>query len=338
MRATLMVALATLAGAGSLRAQHGSAYEFGFFGSYTHYDPAFGLPERFGGGIRFGYLFGDVVQVEADVVFPSEYTVGSSKVDPLIGGASLIVNVLHSQRNILYVSAGYSRLEFGNTNPYEFSDNGAHAAVGDRIFFSRNMALRLEARGIYTPNTQSNFGKESVTHFVGTVGLSIFAPSRKAAKAPPPAPAPAAPAAAPLPTPPLLMMDSDQDGVLEKDDSLSQHAARGQGGHARLLARRRSRRGPRRDRPLSRHAQRRDRRCHRVRGRCGPRRRGGRHRPVPQHTGGRHGRRHGVFGRCGPRWRLGWTRQMPRLAAGGAGRRNGLLDGFGRGRRGRRHR
>jgi hypothetical protein len=215
-----MVALATLGVTTGLRAQHGNAYEFGFFGSYTRYDPAFGLPERVGGGIRLGRLFGDLVQVEAEVLFPSEYTVNNTTVDPLIGSASLIFNVLHSQRNILYLLGGYSRLEFGNANPYDFSDNGAHAAIGDRIFLSRNMALRLEGRGIYTPSTQSNFGKESVTHFVGTVGLSIFAPTRASKKAaPPPAPAPVAPAAAPAPTPPLLLMDSDQDGVQEKDDA-----------------------------------------------------------------------------------------------------------------------
>jgi len=222
MRAVVMVALATLGGTASLRAQHGKAYEFGFFGSYTRYDPAFGLPTRAGGGVRLGYLFGDLVQVEAEVLFPSEYTVsgGNTTIDPLIGSASLAFNVLHSQRNIFYVLAGYSRLEFGNSNPYDFSDNGAHAAIGDRIFLSRNVALRLEARGIYTPSTQSAFGKEAVSHFVGTVGLSIFAPSHSGRAAPPPAPpASAAPTAPPAPTPPLLMMDADQDGVLDKDDA-----------------------------------------------------------------------------------------------------------------------
>jgi outer membrane protein OmpA-like peptidoglycan-associated protein len=228
MRAVVIVALATLGGTVSLRAQHGHAYEFAFFGSYTRYDPAFSLPNKVGGGIRLGYLFGDLVQVEAEALFPSEYTIGTSStpIDPLIASASLVFNVLHSQRNILYVLGGYSRLDFSTTAPYDFADNGAHAAIGDRVFLSRNMALRFEARGIYTPSTESAFGKDAVTHFVGTVGLSIFAPSRSQRKAPPATPAPATPPPAaaspvppPLPTPPLLVQDADGDAVPDRDDA-----------------------------------------------------------------------------------------------------------------------
>src|SRR6266850_7198487 len=102
MRAVVMVALATLGGTVNLRAQHGHAYEFGLFGSYTHYNAVFGLPSRVGGGVRLGYLFGDIVQAEAEVLFPSEYKVGvsGSAIDPLIASASLVFNLLHSQRNI----------------------------------------------------------------------------------------------------------------------------------------------------------------------------------------------------------------------------------------------
>ena len=227
MRAVVMVALAILGGTGSLRAQHGKAYEFGFFGSYTRYDPAFGLPNRPGGGVRLGYLFSDLVQVEAEVLFPSEYTVsgGNTTIDPLIGSASLVFNVLHSQRNIFYVLAGYSRLEFGNSSPYDFSDNGAHGAIGDRIFFSRNMALRLEARGIYTPTTQSAFGKEAVSHLVGTVGFSIFAPSKRAA--PPAARAGPGRRTAPDTAPACAgRRPGRSDGPRR---CLPQHAARGEG-------------------------------------------------------------------------------------------------------------
>src|SRR5882762_9826289 len=102
MRAVVMVALATLGGTVSLQAQHGQAYEFGLFGSYTRYDAAFSLPNRMGGGVRLGYLFGDFVQAEAEALFPSEYTVGvsSATIDPLIASASLVFNILHGQRNI----------------------------------------------------------------------------------------------------------------------------------------------------------------------------------------------------------------------------------------------
>jgi outer membrane protein OmpA-like peptidoglycan-associated protein len=229
MRVVVMVALATLGGSVSLRAQHGHAYEFGAFGSYTRYHRSFSLPNRLGGGVRLGYLFNDVAQLEAEVVFPSEYTVGVSriKMDPLIASGSLVINLLSSDRNILYVLAGYSRLDFGTSAPYDFTDNGAHAAIGDRIFMSRNMALRFEFRGIYTPTTNSTFGTKAVTHILGTVGLSVLAPTRSrrtpAPATPPSAPAPPPPVAAPitppLPTPPLLVQDSDDDGVPDKTDA-----------------------------------------------------------------------------------------------------------------------
>src|SRR5207247_8534112 len=54
------------------------------------------------------------------------------------------------------------------------------------------VALRLEARGYYSPSTQSSFSS-SATHWVGTVGLSFFELGR--------------------PT-----KDSDQDGVVDSED------------------------------------------------------------------------------------------------------------------------
>src|SRR5882672_4848012 len=148
MRAVVLVTLVALGGTVNLHAQHGHAYEFGLFGSYTRYHSSFNLPNRVGGGVRLGYLFSDIVGAEAEVLFPSEYTVGTSgtSIDPLIASASLVFNVLSGQRNILYVLGGYSRTDFATTAPYAFGDNGVHGAVGDRIFLSHNMALRVEGR------------------------------------------------------------------------------------------------------------------------------------------------------------------------------------------------
>src|SRR5207247_8519095 len=97
----------------------------------------------------------------------------SSTLEPIIGSASLVVNLLSGVRNVFYVLGGYSRLDFGNTAPYKFTDNAMHAAAGDRIFLTNRVALRLEARGYYSPSTQSSFSS-SATHWVGTVGLSFF--------------------------------------------------------------------------------------------------------------------------------------------------------------------
>ena len=227
MRALTTVGLALLAGAATLEAQHGHEYEFGMFGSYTKYDASFNLAKKIGGGVRLGYLFGDRVGLEADVLFQPEYALGTSNttIEPLIGGVSLVLNLLHGAANSLYVLGGYSRLDFGATAPYRFTDGGVHGGIGDRIFLTHHLALRVEARAIYTPDTKSSFTTNSVTHLVGSAGLAIFAPGSKRAPAPP-APPPAAtpqPAATPptpaLPTPPLIVQDADQDGVPDKDDA-----------------------------------------------------------------------------------------------------------------------
>src|SRR3989449_7625962 len=51
------------------RSQHAGQVEVGAFGSYTRYDATFGLARKIGGGVRLGYLLGNIVGVEADVLF-----------------------------------------------------------------------------------------------------------------------------------------------------------------------------------------------------------------------------------------------------------------------------
>jgi outer membrane protein OmpA-like peptidoglycan-associated protein len=188
-----------LLASGQLAAQHARQFEVGAFGSYTRYDPAFGLAQRIGGGARLGYLIGDVVGVEGDLLFQPEYTVvppsGTSvTLQPLIGSASLVVNAVHADRLMVYVLGGYTVLDFGTRAPYRFTDNAAHGGAGVRLFLTHRIALRLEGRAIYSPNTQSAFGSKTATHYVGTAGLSVFhlgAPSK----------------------------DSDHDGVNDKKDA-----------------------------------------------------------------------------------------------------------------------
>src|SRR2546425_936016 len=195
MRKLVVLAAALTLSATGLAAQRAHQYEIGAFGSYTRYDPAFGLAKKVGGGARFGYFVADVVGLEGEVLFQPSYPVPgtSSTLEPIIGSASVVVNLLSGVRNVFYVLGGYSRLDFGNTAPYKFTDNAMHAAVGDRIFLTNRVALRLEARGYYTPSTQSSFSS-SATHWAGTVGLSFFELGRPPAK------------------------DSDQDGVVDSKD------------------------------------------------------------------------------------------------------------------------
>ena len=175
MRVLTAAGMVLLMAAGRASAQHAGQYEFGLFGAYTKYDDAFNLDPKFGGGVRLGYFLGDRIGLEADLVFIPRYTFGpAATMEPLIGAGSLVFNALTSDRNTLYLLAGYTYLDFGNASPYQFADGAVHAGIGDRIFLSDGLALRLEARGIYTPTTNGAFGSESATHILGLAGLSFM--------------------------------------------------------------------------------------------------------------------------------------------------------------------
>ena len=59
MRVLKIVGLALVCGVATASAQHGHQLEFGGFGTYTRYDPVFGLKQAFGGGVRLGYFLGE---------------------------------------------------------------------------------------------------------------------------------------------------------------------------------------------------------------------------------------------------------------------------------------
>jgi len=187
MRARTLLAVACTVATPSLAAQHAHQFEFGAFGSYTRYDRAFALPNQFGGGARLGYFFGNAVAAELDVGYQSP-----NPAQLAVGGGSLSLN-FGSSRNVFYILGGYSRLDFERSAPYRFTDNGVHGALGDRIFLGDHVALRLEARAIYSPNTNATFGSNWAGHIVGSMGLSLFT------------------AAEPL--------DLDHDGVIDSRDA-----------------------------------------------------------------------------------------------------------------------
>ena len=64
MRKLVVLAAALTLSAPGLAAQRAHQYEIGAFGSYTRYDPAFGLAKKVGGGARFGYFVADAVGLE----------------------------------------------------------------------------------------------------------------------------------------------------------------------------------------------------------------------------------------------------------------------------------
>src|SRR5437762_13906758 len=132
-----------------LTAQRAGQFEAGAFGAYTRYDPAFGLGQKPGGGVRLGYFLNNFIGVEGDVLFQPEYTVTppggtANTLQPLIAGASLVVNALRAPRLTVYALGGYSLLDFGTRAPYHFTDNAVQRGAGIRLFLTNRIAVRVE--------------------------------------------------------------------------------------------------------------------------------------------------------------------------------------------------
>jgi hypothetical protein len=173
MRVLTIVGVALVGGVAALSAQHGHQLEFGGFGTYTRLDPAFHLNRPFGGGGRLGYFLSDYFGLEVDgAVASATSNVGGANPQIQQGSASLIINS-GGEHNILYVLGGYTRQMLGTNLPVSTDLNQVHAALGDRIFFGRHVALRLEARAYYTPGDQLGTGKTPL-NLTGSAGLSFL--------------------------------------------------------------------------------------------------------------------------------------------------------------------
>src|SRR5438045_1617716 len=185
-----------LGGSSRLAAQYDRRYEVGLFGAYTKYGPTFGLANKAGGGARFSYALNPKLGLEVEAIFQSPQDITSAtQIEPMIGSGSLIVNVLNQKRATFFILGGYSRLDFGGTDPYRFTDGGWHGGAGAKLYVSSRLALRLDARAIYSPNSTSGF-TDKATHYVGSAGLSFFQ------------------AGSGIPS-----TDTDRDGVADKKDT-----------------------------------------------------------------------------------------------------------------------
>ena len=173
MRTLAAILLVTAITGSRLEAQYDRRYEVGLFGAFTKYDNTFGLSNKLGGGVRFAYAVTPMIGLEVEALFQSPQDVGTAHLEPLIGGGSLVVNTLNASRMTVYLLGGYSRLDFGGTNPYRFTDGGVHGGAGVKMYMTSRVAFRFEARGIYTPQTSSTFSQHA-THFVGSAGVAFF--------------------------------------------------------------------------------------------------------------------------------------------------------------------
>ncbi len=154
-------------------AQRSDQLELGGYASFTRFDRAFQLGNQFGGGARLGYFLSNRVSLEVEGNYAS--TTNNLSAQPAtmqVAAASLVLNY-GSGRNMFYILGGFSRLVFGKDPPYNFIDNGLHGGVGDRIFLSDKLALRLEGRAIWSPKTNFPTGTWG-GQVMGTAGLSYF--------------------------------------------------------------------------------------------------------------------------------------------------------------------
>jgi hypothetical protein len=173
MRVVTVVGVLLAAGAGALCAQHAHQLEIGGFASYSRYDRQFGLEKQFGGGGRLGFFFNDYIGLEVDgnVSYPFPYA-GGPHTQVRFGSVSLVINS-GGERNILYVLGGYSRLDMGVNAPYNFALHAVHGGLGDRIFLTDRLALRLEGRAYYAPSSCC-LTSTWVGHVLGSAGLSFM--------------------------------------------------------------------------------------------------------------------------------------------------------------------
>jgi len=150
--------------------------ELGVFGSFTRYDRSFELKNQFGGGLRLGYFLSDRINLEFEGGYqmPVQKAPGIEDATFALGSVSLGYNFPVGGRNTWYLLGGFTRQQWGDFPPYEFSDNGVHGAIGTRLFLTDKMALRLEGRAIYAPKTNSGTAPWS-GQVIGTAGLSFLA-------------------------------------------------------------------------------------------------------------------------------------------------------------------
>lgn len=172
MRAIITAGLLVAGGHTVLAAQRAHAFDLSVFGAYTHYDQAFNLDYGMGGGVRLTYFLTNNVGLGADVLFQREVDVPGSPgatMDPLVGGLNLVIRL----PALVHVVAGYSRLDFGKSAPYSFTDGGLHGGLGVQVPLGGNVGVLLEGRAIHSPNTKLA-GQKRATHIVALLGFSFL--------------------------------------------------------------------------------------------------------------------------------------------------------------------
>src|SRR3989449_2033028 len=169
MRVLSMLGMALACGATAVSAQRSHRIELSGFGTYTRYDPIFGLDRQFGGGGRLGFFLTNNIGLELDGSLTRPVpTAGGPSTQVRFGSASLVIS-----SGGPYILGGYSRLDMGVNPPYNFALKAVHGGLGTRIFFTDRVALRIEARAYY-PTSNPNYGNKKSLDATASAGLSVF--------------------------------------------------------------------------------------------------------------------------------------------------------------------
>jgi len=174
MRALTIVGVGLVCAAATLSGQHSDQIEWGAYGTFTRFDKLYGLPDRTGGGIRFGYFISDHIGVEAESNWlgPST-TTGRASYLFHTGSLSLVLNLPLGNRAMFYALGGVARVDYGTTYPYNFAENGLGGGGGLRLMFSDRWGLRLDGRAFFDPKKSLLTGSTS-THLIASAGLSYM--------------------------------------------------------------------------------------------------------------------------------------------------------------------
>lgn len=168
----LLVGVAGLAVAVPAAAQQADNLEFNGFGAFWRFDRAFALSSAFGGGVRVGYNLTDRVGLELVGDYVKTTDVASTfYVTMQALSANIVVTFPMGDRSTVYATGGYTRAIFGES--YDFTENMVSGGLGARVFFGKHVALRVDARAMYAPQTQFPGGTWG-GQVVGSAGVSYF--------------------------------------------------------------------------------------------------------------------------------------------------------------------
>jgi outer membrane protein OmpA-like peptidoglycan-associated protein len=161
------------------QASDGGRFELGAFALYTRYDPdGLAWGSSVGAGARAGWFVSRVFSVEA----AASQALARQTTEPVEAAVSeLAATALATARvggsNQVFLGLGYSRMAHSGESP--FTDNAAHAVLGDRIPISRMAALRLEGRAVYTPRSNApTAAGGSTLNLSAAAGVSVFLGAR----------------------------------------------------------------------------------------------------------------------------------------------------------------